>query len=104
MENLKNIKQILDDKLINYYTRYYKTDLGIDNYQDHITYRLNEDDNYNKFIKRIKDLFPFFYQPTHDQKVLVDGAGPDRNSSLFPGWDMMFRRSSPIKMRLKYCA
>ena len=65
----------LHDKIIKYYTDYYKGTLGIDDYEARIAVRLEEENVYAKLIDKYRTLVPFFNESCVGKKVFVDGAG-----------------------------
>lgn len=61
--------------MIAYYTHYYKDELGLIDYKERVTRRLQEEVNTESNISKLQALFPFFCYPVNYQKILVLGGG-----------------------------
>jgi len=77
------LKDLINEKVREYYYCYYFLQLGLPDYEERIKSRQSEDDNYIYTINRVKDQIPFFYLPKEGKKVLIQGAGTGQEFVAF---------------------
>jgi len=70
-----SLRSEIDSLMYEYYEQYYCKSLGLPDCKGRIKNRLDEDNHYSTVVDRFRQLIPFFYINTDEQKVLVDGAG-----------------------------